>query len=228
MAGDAKELKIFLVYAVKILYIFSCQVKSMLTKRQQDTLNFIRQYINENGEAPLVTEIAEGLGISSQGTAHRYIQALIDGGYLERLTGRTRGLKLNEQVFSEQSLVFPMMGKIAAGRLIEAVADESEIDLGNMFKGKGRYVLKISGESMIGKGIMSGDYVVVESTRQARHGDMIVALVDGYDATLKTMLVNKDGTITLMPANEAFEPVTIDAKRLSIQGVVVGQLRTYP
>ncbi|HAO23611.1 MAG TPA: repressor LexA, partial [Methylophaga sp.] len=95
----------------------------MLTKRQQDTLNFIRQYINENGEAPLVTEIAEGLGISSQGTAHRYIQALIDGGYLERLTGRTRGLKLNEQVFSEQSLVFPMMGKIAAGRLIEAVAD---------------------------------------------------------------------------------------------------------
>ncbi|MBN47250.1 MULTISPECIES: transcriptional repressor LexA [unclassified Methylophaga] len=200
----------------------------MLTKRQQDTLNFIRQYINENGEAPLVTEIAEGLGISSQGTAHRYIQALIDGGYLERLTGRTRGLKLNEQVFSEQSLVFPMMGKIAAGRLIEAVADESEIDLGSMFKGKGRYVLKISGESMIGKGIMSGDYVVVESTRQARHGDMIVALVDGYDATLKTMLVNKDGTITLMPANEAFEPVKIDAKRLSIQGVVVGQLRTYP
>ncbi len=135
---------------------------------------------------------------------------------------------MNEQVFSEQSLVFPMMGKIAAGRLIEAVADESEIDLGSMFKGKGRYVLKISGESMIGKGIMSGDYVVVESTRQARHGDMIVALVDGYDATLKTMLVNKDGTITLMPANEAFEPVTIDAKRLSIQGVVVGQLRTYP
>ena len=121
-----------------------------------------------------------------------------------------------------------MMGKIAAGRLIEAVADESEIDLGIMFKGKGRYVLKISGESMIGKGIMPGDYVVIESTRQARHGDMIVALVDGFDATLKTMLVNQDGTITLMPANDDFDPVTIDAKRLSIQGVVVGQLRTYP
>lgn len=200
----------------------------MLTKRQQDTLNFIRQYIEKNGEAPLVTEVAEGLGIASQGTTHRYIQALIDGGYLERLTGRTRGLQLNEQAASEQSLILPMMGKIAAGRLIEAVQDESEIDLGAMFKGKGRYVLKISGESMIGKGIMSGDYVVVESSRQARHGDMIVALVDGYDATLKTMLVNKDGTITLMPANDAFEPVTIDAKRLSIQGVVVGQLRTYP
>lgn len=200
----------------------------MLTKRQQDTLSFIRQYIEKNGEAPLVTEIAEGLGIASQGTTHRYIQALIDGGYLERLTGRTRGLQLNDHGESDQALIFPMLGKIAAGRLIEAVPDESEIDLGMMFKGKGRYVLKISGESMIGKGIMSGDYVVVESTRQAKHGDMIVALVDGYDATLKTMLVNQDGTITLMPANEAFEPVTLDAKRLSIQGVVVGQLRTYP
>lgn len=200
----------------------------MLTKRQQDTLSFIRHYIEENGEAPLVTEIAEGLGISSQGTTHRYIDALINEGYLQRLSGRTRGIQLCEHQASDQSLILPMMGKIAAGRLIEAVPDESEIDLGIMFKGKGRYVLKISGESMIGKGIMSGDYVVIESNRQARHGDMIVALVDGYDATLKTMLVNKDGTITLMPANDAFEPVTLDAKRLSIQGVVVGQLRTYP
>lgn len=200
----------------------------MLTKRQQDTLAFIRQYMAENGEAPLVTEIAEGLGITSQGTAHRYIQALIDEGYLLRHSGRTRGLALREQETTDQSFVLPMMGKIAAGRLIEAVPDESEIDLGGMFKGKGRYVLKISGESMTGKGIMPGDYVIIESTRPARQGDIIVALVDGYDATLKTMLVNQDGTITLMPANDEFEPVTIDAKRLSIQGVVVGQLRTYP
>lgn len=200
----------------------------MLTKRQQDTLNFIRSYMKEKGEAPLVTEIADGLGIASQGTAHRYIQALIDEGYLKRLAGRTRGLQLIEQHGFKQSTSLPMMGRVAAGRLIEAVPDESEFDFGIMFKGKGRYVLKISGESMIGKGIMCGDYVVVESTRQARHGDMIVALVDGYDATLKTMLINKEGTITLMPANEAFEPVTIEAKRLSIQGVVVGQLRTYP
>jgi repressor LexA len=199
-----------------------------LTKRQRDTLGFIRDYIRENGEAPLVSEIAEGLGITSQGTTHRYIQALIDGGYIERLTGRTRGLKLLEQEKDEASLVMPLMGKIAAGRLIEAVPDESEIDLGAMFQGNGRYVLKISGESMIGKGILPGDYVVIESRRQARHGDIIVALVDGYDATLKTMLVNDDGTITLMPANDEFEPVTLDAKRLSVQGVVVGQLRTYP
>ena len=122
----------------------------------------------------------------------------------------------------------PVMGKIAAGRLIEAVPDESEIDLGEMFRGKGRYVLKISGESMIGKGIMPGDYVVVETGRAAKHGDMIVALVDGYDATLKTLLINEDETFTLQPANDSFEPITLEATRLSIQGVVVGQLRTYP
>ena len=120
------------------------------------------------------------------------------------------------------------MGKIAAGRLVEAVADESEIDLSDMFTGKGRFVLKVNGDSMIDKAIMSGDYVVVQSQSTARHGDIVVALVDGFDATLKTMLVNQDGTITLMPANDDFDPVTIDAKRLSIQGVVVGQLRTYP
>lgn len=200
----------------------------MLTKRQQDTLSFIKDYIRQNGEAPLVHEVAEGLGIKSIGTTHRYIQALLDAGYIERLTGRTRGLKLAGDESGASSLIMPMMGKIAAGRLIEAVPDESEVDLGQMFQGKGRYVLKISGESMIGKGILPGDYVVIESTRKARHGDMVVALVDGYDATLKTLLINDDDTVTLQPANPDFEPVTIEAKRLSIQGIVVGQLRTYP
>lgn len=199
----------------------------MLTRRQQDTLDFITRYTERHGEAPTVSQIAQGLGIRSLGTTHRYIQALIEAGRLERFDGRTRGLKLISQD-DTASLVMPMMGRIAAGRLIEAVPDESEIDLGAMFQGSGRYVLKISGESMTGKGILPGDYVVIEASRQARHGDMIVALVDGYDATLKTLLVNDDGTVTLQPANEAFEPVTLEAGRLSIQGVVVGQLRTYP
>lgn len=200
----------------------------MLTQRQKDTFIFIKDFIDKNDKAPLVSEIAEGIGIKSQGTTHRYLKALIDAGYIERLQGKARGIALVEAYAEPKGLVLPMLGKIAAGRLIEAVPDESEIDLGEMFQGKGRYVLKINGESMIGKGIMPGDYVVVESTRQAKHGEIIVALVDGTDATLKTMLINGDGTITLMPANEEFQPVTIDGKRLSIQGVVVGQLRTYP
>jgi repressor LexA len=204
----------------------------MLTERQQNTLDFIRDYIAQHGRSPLVSEIADGLGIKSQGTTHRYIQALVDEGVLQRHVGRTRGLVLvNETATADdemESIVLPVMGKIAAGRLVEAVADEAEIDLKEMFAGTGRFVLKVNGESMIEKAIMSGDWVVVQSTANAKHGDIVVALVDGYDATLKTLLINDDGTITLMPANPDFEPVTLAAKRVAIQGVVVGQLRTYP
>ncbi len=202
----------------------------MLTEREQDTLEFIRAYVAEHGRSPLVSEIANGLGLRSQGTTHRYIQALVDAGLLERHVGRTRGLRLTEQAEPEAMgpLTLPVMGKIAAGRLIEAVADESEIDLGDMFTGKGRFVLKVNGDSMIDKAIMSGDYVVVQSQSTARHGDIVVALVDGFDATLKTLLLNNDGTVTLMPANVNYEPVTLPAARVRIQGVVVGQLRTYP
>lgn len=199
----------------------------MLTKRQKDMYDFIREYYEENGEGPKIAEIAEGIGIASHGSTHKYVNALIESGYLKRLPNRTRGLIPTEQANIE-SLVMPLMGKIAAGRLIEAVPDESTIDIGELLGGKGRYVLKVSGESMTGKGIMPGDYVVVETGREEKHGDIIVALVDGYDATLKTLLINTDKTVTLMPANDDFEPLTLDPKRLSIQGIVVGQLRSYP
>lgn len=202
----------------------------MLTEREQNTLDFIRHYVDEHGRSPLVAEIAEGLGIRSQGTTHRYIQALVDAGLLERHVGRTRGLRLTEQPddVATDPVTLPVMGRVAAGRLVEAIADESEIDLSDMFTGKGRFVLKVNGDSMIDKAIMSGDYVVVQSQSTARHGDIVVALVDGFDATLKTLLLNDDGTVTLMPANVNFEPVTLPANRVRVQGVVVGQLRTYP
>ena len=100
--------------------------------------------------------------------------------------------------------------------------------LGGMFAGKDRFVLKVNGDSMIDKAIMSGDWVVVQSQQTAQHGDIVVALVDGFDATLKTLLINNDQTMTLMPANANYDPVTLPADRVSIQGVIVGQLRTYP
>ena len=202
----------------------------MLTERQQDTYDFIVQYFEQHDRAPLLSEVAHGIGLSSQGSVHNYIQALVNEGLVERSVGRSRGLRLvgQETVNEPLSVTLPMMGRIAAGRLIEAIPDESEIDLGGMFAGKDRFVLKVNGESMIEKGIMSGDYVVVQSQQTANHGSIVVALVDGYDATLKTLLYNDDKTITLMPANSEFDPVTLSADRLAIQGIVVGQLRTYP
>ncbi len=197
----------------------------MLTERQQDTLDFIRNYIQSHGRSPLVAEIAKGLGISSQGTTHRYIQALVDAGLMERHVGRTRGLVLVKQSAEQQNeltqpVILPVMGKIAAGRLIEAVADETEIDLSEMFSGKDRFVLKVNGDSMIDKAIMSGDWVVVQSQPRARHGEIVVALVDGYDATLKTLLINDDGTVTLMPLKpcccSCFKPSTKPSRGTSL------------
>lgn len=200
----------------------------MLTERQQNTYDFIADYIKQHGRSPLLSEVAQGIGLSSQGSVHNYIQALVNEGLVTRLVGRSRGLRLNKESNQDPAMVkLPVMGRIAAGRLIEAVPDEDEIDLGGMFAGKGRFVLKVNGDSMINKAIMSGDWVVVQSQQTANHGDIVVALVDGFDATLKTILFNGDKTITLMPANDDYEPVTLPAERISIQGVIVGQLRTY-
>jgi len=200
----------------------------MLTERQQDTYDFIVQYIEQYGRSPLLSEVAQGIGLTSQGSVHNYIQALVNEGLLTRAVGRSRGLQLAGQKHKKLSITLPVLGRIAAGRLIEAVPDEDEIDLGGMFAGKDRFVLKVNGDSMIDKAIMSGDWVVVQSQRTAEHGDIVVALVDGFDATLKTLLINADQTMTLMPANANYDPVTLPATRISIQGVVVGQLRTYP
>jgi len=202
----------------------------MLTERQQDTYDFIVQYIEHYDRSPLLSEVAQGIGLSSQGSVHNYIQALVNEGLIIRTVGRSRGLQLasDKQKQESASVTLPVMGRIAAGRLIEAVPDEDEIDLGGMFAGKDRFVLKVNGDSMIDKAIMSGDWVVVQSQQTAQHGDIVVALVDGFDATLKTLLINNDQTMTLMPANANYDPVTLPADRVSIQGVIVGQLRTYP
>ena len=202
----------------------------MLTDRQQDTYDFIVQYFEENDKAPLLSEVTNGIGLSSQGSVHGYIQALVNEGLIERIVGRSRGLRLitKEQDSDTVSVILPVMGKVAAGRLIEAVPDESEIDLGEMFSGSGRFVLKVNGDSMIDEAIMSGDYVVMQSQLTANHGDIVLALVDYHDATLKTLLINDDGTVTLQPANANYDPVTLPADRVMIQGVVVGQMRTYP
>jgi len=201
----------------------------MLTDRQQDTYDFIVHYFEDHQRAPLLSEVAHGIGLSSQGSVHNYIQALVNEGLIERVVGRSRGLRLVEQHNEPErlSVILPLLGKVAAGRLIEAVPDESEIDLGEMFSGSGRFVLKVNGDSMIDKAIMSGDYVVLQEQRTANHGDIVLALVDFHDATLKTLLINNDGTVTLQPANADFEPVTLPVERVMIQGVVVGQLRTY-
>lgn len=200
----------------------------MLTPREEETYSFISDYLFHEGRSPLISEIAEYLGIQSKGTVHRYLESLIDAGLIERIPGRTRGLRLAEKPAEESApTILPVLGTIAAGRLIEAIPDESEIDLMTMFTGPNRFALKVHGDSMIDAGILPEDWVVIQQSDVANNGDIVVALVDGFDATLKRLRTDDKGTITLIPENANYDPMTFDSHRVMIQGVVVGQLRTY-
>jgi len=198
----------------------------MLTHSQQRTLDFIQAYILRNGHAPTYPEIAEGIGIQSQGTAHRYVKALLEMGYLLNEEGSHRGLRLPDNEM-EQGMSIPLLGKIAAGQPIEAIAGNDGINLNQMFGGDNRYALKVDGESMVELGILDGDTVVIESCSTASKDSVIVALIDNYEVTLKIYRPLSHGRIKLIPANSNMEPMIYPADRVQIQGVLVGTLRTY-
>lgn len=200
----------------------------MLSKRQQDTFHFIRDFILRHGHGPVLEEIAEGLGIQSRGSVHRYVQALADAGLIEVVPGRHRGIRLTEQA-EEQAPPhsLPLVGRIAAGHPIEAIPGEDRLDLADFFMGPNRFVLKVQGDSMIEAGILDGDMVIVEQRDTAGDGDIVVALIDNEVATLKTLYKNDDGSLTLRPANALLPPFRYPADRVRIQGIVVGQMRSY-
>jgi len=200
----------------------------MPTETDQKALKFIQKCLMHHGRAPTMTEIAAGMGIRSKGVAHRHVQNLINAGLLKRMPGRHRGLALTAK--GEQNAkgpVLPLIGRIAAGQPIEAIAHHDEINVAEMLLGEGRFALRIQGDSMIGAGILDGDTVIVKSRSGAKNGQIVVALIDEMEATLKRFKRNDDKTITLIPENPSLFPVTYPASRIRIQGVVVGQLRTY-
>ncbi len=197
----------------------------MLSDRQQDTYHFIRHYIARHGRAPLLSEIAEGLGIRSKGVIHRYVQALADAGLIALQPGRHRGITLTDEQAAEP--VLPLLGRIAAGQPIEAIPGQDEVNLAEFFMGPDRFLLKVQGDSMVEAGILDGDMVVIERCEQADDGDVVVALIDDEEATLKRLQDNRDGTVTLYPANSTFSPMRFAAERVAIQGRVIGQLRSY-
>lgn len=198
----------------------------MLTDSQQRTLDFIQAYILRCGHAPTYPEIAKGIGIQSQGTAHRYVKALVEEGYLLNEEGSHRGLRLPDDV-EQQGMSIPLLGRIAAGQPIEAIAGYDGINLNQMFGGENRYALTVSGDSMIELGIMDGDTVIIESCNTASKNSVVVALIDNYEVTLKIYRPLSHGRIKLIPANSTMEPMVYPADRVQIQGVLVGTLRTY-
>ena len=197
----------------------------MLTDREREVYDFVRAYTRRHGVPPKLREIGAHLGVASRGTVHRYLRAIEEAGLIAITPDRARGVRLVSKATVRS--VLPVLGRIAAGLPIEAIPDETEIDLSEFFMGPNRFVLRVDGESMIEAGILHGDMVIVESRSSARNGEIVVALIDGQEATLKTFVRNPDGSITLRPANRGMAPMRFAAERVTIQGVVIGQMRSY-
>jgi len=200
---------------------------NQLTDNQRKVLDFIQSYVEVNEVSPKLQEIAEGIGITSRGVAHRYVQALINAGFLETNNGKHRGIRLLPSEPERSATALPFLGKIAAGKPIEAIAGQDEIDLSNFF-GANSYAIRVQGESMIEAGIMDGDIVVIEFRETANDGDIVVALIDEEEATLKRFKRSQQGRyIKLIPENSEMEPMVYEAERVRIQGILIGQLRHY-
>lgn len=199
---------------------------NFLTPRQLEILTMIRDGRRIDGYSPTLQEIADELGISKI-TVFEHVETLIHKRMLTRRSNKARSLELTSsvQLPDERSTIIPMLGRIAAGLPIEAIAGGDVVDLEEVFSS--RYpvgILTVSGDSMIDDQICDGDWVVYESRSNARNGDTVVALINGDEATLKRFYREKN-RIRLQPANSAYKPIY--SRNVEIQGVVIGVIRRY-
>jgi repressor LexA len=203
-------------------------VPPSLTRRQQEIYDYLREHLDDFAHPPTLDELCDALGLSSRGSLHKQIQALIEAGLVEPMNNLRRGIRLadhDDMVADGEGL--PLYGYIAAGSPIEAIANPETIDVPPQLRTDNRcYVLEVKGDSMIDEGILDGDWVVIEHRDHARNGEIVVALVDGEEATLKR-LEQKPGETVLHPANERLSPMRYRPEQVSIQGVLVGQMRRY-
>lgn len=196
-----------------------------MTPRQREILDYLRQCSTE-GTAPTLDTICGDLGLRSRGSLHKHIQALVDAGLVAPMEGRHRGVHLTEAALPRDDTL-PLLGRIAAGRPIEAVTDAARIQVPDALRGNGScYVLEVRGDSMVDEGILDGDWVVIEHREHARNGEVVVALIDDEEATLKRIEQGPNRTL-LRPANAAHSPQEYLPEQVRIQGVVVGQMRRY-
>lgn len=198
-----------------------------LPARQRQVLDFLRRNLREKGYVPSIRELGQELGLKSTSTIHYHLTGLADRGLIRWDKGKNRAIQiLDEDGAPEQSAsrpaVLPMAGRIVAGSPIEAIEGLDEVDLGSLWSADEMFLLEVKGESMIEDHITPGDWVVVKRQQAARDGEIVVALVDNGEATLKRIYRDR-GRIRLQPANSSMEPIYVD--RVEIQGKVVGLIR---
>src|SRR5215475_9792772 len=199
----------------------------VLTKRQKQILDFITRFLDEKGYSPSLMEIGEHFGLRSPATIHKHVDNLRKKGLVRKTWNANRSLELSASALGVRSIRLPLMGRVSAGQLIEAVEQRETIAVPENMVGRGEsFVLQVRGDSMIDEQIRDGDYVILEKRARAHNGEVVVALVDGQDATLKRF--TRDGArVRLAPANAAMEPIELAAERVRVQGVVIGLLRRY-
>jgi len=204
-------------------------VPPTLTRRQQEIYDYLREQLDDFPHPPTLDELCDALGLKSRGSLHKQIQALIEAGLVEPMNNLRRGIRLveHEPEMATDTDALPLYGYIAAGHPIEAISNPEMIDVPTQLRTPNPcYVLEVRGDSMIDEGILDGDWVVIEHRDQARNGEIVVALVDGEEVTLKRLEKRPDGVV-LHPANSNLSPMHFGPGQVQIQGVLVGQMRRY-
>ena len=199
-----------------------------LTKRQREILTFLNEFIQQHGYAPSLEEIGRRFGLSSLATVHKHLTNLQEKGFIRRAWNRSRSVEMVTARGGSRAVELPLLGFVAAGVPIEAIASDETIAVPEDLVGKrDTYVLRVRGDSMIDEQIRSGDFVVVEDRKTAENGEVVIALLGGSDVTLKKFYRESSGKIRLQPANATMQPLFVDPDHVQIQGVVVGVMRKY-
>lgn len=209
-----------------------------LTRRQKDVLDFLIDFVDRNGYSPSYEEIAAGLGVASLATVHKHISALEAKSYLRRSFNQSRSVEVSPKYLQElrrhressespHGASIPLLGRIAAGAPVDAVAESETLTFSDFTGNADTFALEVRGESMIDDHICHGDYVLAQKTAEVRDGDIVVALVDGMETTLKRLYREDDGRIRLQPANSSMEAIYVSPAALQIQGRVLAVLRKY-
>jgi repressor LexA len=209
-----------------------------ITKRQRQVYDYISNFVQTHGYSPSFEEIGQGMGLSSLATVHKHISNLEKKGLLRRDYNRSRSIDVlaprgrMKQAMGvlaggmNAGISLPLVGRIAAGRPVEALQNPETISLADITRSRDVFVLEVRGDSMQDEAILDGDYVLVEKTKIARNGEIVVALIGGSDTTLKR--IYKEGErIRLQPSNAAMQPIFVPADSVEIQGRVIGVLRKY-
>lgn len=205
-----------------------------LTRKQQEIFGFLTANQDQFSQAPTLDELCAAMGLKSRGSLHKHIQGLIHAGLVEAPNRKQRGVRLTKQANSTDEVLnnndekgIPFVGMIAAGTPIEALENISYMRIPNEIKTQNPcYILQVKGDSMIEDGIFDGDWVIIEQRSHARNGEIVVALVDKTDATLK-YIEQYPHEIVLVPANKNMQPMRFQPHQVEIQGVLVGQMRSY-